>query len=437
MTPQSAGGQDLWMAKWKLGVDLGPLRGSKQYRRLYIAGLVTALGSQATYVAVPFQLKQLTHSPLEVGALGLVELVPLVLFGLYGGVLADRMNRRVLIIVMEMILMLTTGALFINASIARPMVWVLFVNAAVATFASSLQRPSIEALNQTLVAHDQQRAASVLVNIRYYVASIIGPSVGGLLAVSIGPSSVYALNLVTFTFSLLLLFSLRATSPIASSSTSDMAALRSGLRYTMSRPDIIGTYVVDLLAMVLAFPVVMLPFVAERFHESYALVLLYCGLPVGALAATVTSSWTQRVHRYGRAVIVAAATWGLGIALFGYSSSLVLVLLGLALGGGADAVSGIFRSTMWNESIPSEVRGRMAGIEMISYSLGPTAGQFRAGVMAAWTTLRFSLTFGGLACTGSVGVVAAALPSLWRFDARTDPNVARVRELRSSEAGAD
>jgi MFS family permease len=133
------------------------------------------------------------------------------------------------------------------------------------------------------------------------------------------------------------------------------------------------------------------------------------------------------------AVVASAALWGLGIALFGYSASLWLVLVGLAVAGGADALSGILRATMWNESIPPEVRGRMAGMEMISYSLGPTAGQFRAGVMAAWTSLRFSLTFGGLACSGSVGVVAAALPSLWRFDARHDPNVAHVRELRASE----
>ncbi len=421
------------MPKASFGVDLSPLRASKQYRRLYIAGLVTALGSQATYVAVPFQLKQLTNSPFDVGALGLVEFVPLVLFGLYGGVLADRMNRRRLIIAMELLLMLTTALLFVNASLAHPTVWVLFANALVATFASSLQRPSIEALNQVLVPHELQRAASVLVNIRYYIASIIGPSVGGLLAVSIGASSVYALNLVTFTFSLGLLFTLRVTAPSAKFDGGDMAALWSGIRYTFSRPDIIGTYIIDLLAMILAFPVVMLPFVAERFHESYALALLYCGLPIGALAATLTSNWTRRVHRYGRAVVVAAALWGLGIALFGYSSTLWLVMLGLAIGGGADAVSGIFRSTMWNESIAPDMRGRMAGIEMISYSLGPTAGQFRAGVMAAWTTLRFSLTFGGLACTGSVGAVALALPSLWRFDASTDLNVAAVRALRSTE----
>jgi MFS family permease len=413
------------------GVDLTPLRVSSEYRRLYVAGFISMLGSQATYVAVPYQLKQLTHSTLAVGSIGLAELVPLVVFGIYGGVLADRLNRRRLIISMEQVLMLSTVMLFVNALLAHPLTWILYADAAVVAAASSLQNPSVSALKQIFVAHDLQRAASTLSIVSSTTASIIGPALGGLVAVSFGPDSVYLANIVTFTFSLILLFSLKTTPTPSSANESDLAALRTGLKYVRSRPDIVGTYVVDLLAMILAFPVVMLPFVAARFHETYALSILYCGLPVGALVATLTSRWTRRVHRYGRAIVAAAALWGLGIALFGYSTSLWLVLFGLAVGGGADAVSGIFRSTMWNESIPPDVRGRMAGIEMISYSLGPTAGQFRAGVMAAWTTLRFSLTFGGLACTGSVGVVAAALPSLWRFDARTDPHVAQVRALRA------
>jgi MFS family permease len=416
----------------KIGVDLTPLRVNKQYRRLYIAGFVTALGSQATYVAVPFQLRLLTHSTLDVGSIGLAELLPLIVFGLYGGVLADRLNRRRLIISMEQVLMISTAVLFINALLPHPQAWILYVDAFVASGAGSLQRPSIEALNQMFVPHDLQRSASALANIRSTTASIIGPAIGGFAAVELGAGSVYLANLVTFTFSLILLYSLRATAATVPAE-GDVAALRSGLRYVMSRPDIVGTYIIDLLAMILAFPVVMLPFVAARFHETYALPLLYCGIPAGALVATLTSGWSRSVHRYGRAIVVAAALWGLGIALFGYSSTLWLVFFGLAVGGGADAISGIFRTTMWNESIPPEMRGRMAGIEMISYSLGPTAGQFRAGVMAAWTTLRFSLTFGGLACTGSVGAVALALPRLWSFDERTDAHVAEVREMRSGE----
>ena len=423
------------MSPRRLGVDLAPLRASKQYRRLYVAGLITSLGSQATYVTVPYQLKNLTHSPLAVGALGLVELVPLITLGLYGGVLADRVDRRRLIVSMELVLMLSTVVLVLNALLSHPQVWVLYLDAFIVAGASSLQRPSIEALNQTYVAHDLQRAAAALANIRYYTASIIGPSLGGLVAVAFGPVSVYVANVVTFGLSLMLLMSLRSTSGVGERAVRDLEAMREGLDYARTRPDILGTYVVDLLAMVLAFPVVMLPFVAEQFHRTYALSLLYLGLPAGALAATLVSAWTHRVHRYGRAVVASATVWGLGIALFGFTRSLWVAFVGLAIGGAADAISGIFRSTMWNESIPPEVRGRMAGIEMISYSLGPTAGQFRVGVMAAWTTLRFSLTFGGLACSGSVAAVAAALPGLWNFDARTNVHVQEVRALRAAQPG--
>lgn len=421
------------MSKRGLGVDLTPLRVSTQYRRLYIAGFITALGSQATYVAVPYQLRLLTHSTLDVGSIGLVELLPMVVFALYGGVLADRLNRRRLIISMEVVLMISTAILFVNALLPHPQAWILYVDAFIASGAASFQRPSVEALNQLFVPHDLQRSASTLANLRMMTASIIGPALAGLAAIALGPASIYLANLVTFSISLALLFSLRATAASVPTEDGDVAALRSGLRYVMSRPDIVGTYIIDLLAMFLAFPVIMLPFVAARFHDSYALALLYCGLPAGALIATLTSGWSRHVHRYGRAIVFAAALWGLGIALFGYSSSLWLVFLGLAIGGGADAISGIFRTTMWNESIPPEMRGRMAGVEMISYMLGPTAGQFRAGVMAAWTSLRFSLTFGGLACTGSVATVALALPRLWSFDARSDPHVAEVREMRSGE----
>lgn len=390
------------------------------------------LGSQATYVAVPFQLKQLTHSTLAVGSIGLVELAPLIIFGLYGGVLADRINRRRLIISTEVVLMFSTALLLINALLPHPLTWILYIDAAIAAGAESLQSPSVSALNQLFVSHDLQRSASTLANISSTTASIIGPALGGLAAVAFGPGSIYFANVVTFSCSLYLLFRLSATPRPEASGERLADDLREGIRYARGRADILGTYVIDLVAMVFAFPVVMLPFVAARFHDSYALSILYCGLPAGALLAGLTSRWTRRIHRYGRAIVAAAAVWGLGIALFGFSSSLWIVVFGLAVGGGADAVSGIFRNTMWNESIPPDVRGRMAGIEMISYSLGPTAGQFRAGVMAAWTTLRFSLTFGGLACTGSVGVVAAALPSLWRFDARSDVHVAAVRALREA-----
>jgi MFS family permease len=415
------------------GLDVSPLRESKQYRTLYFAGLFSALGGQATYVATAFQLRQLTHSTLVVGSLGLVELLPLLFFGLYGGVIADRWNRRSVIIICEIVLLVATSLLLINAFLSHPQVWAIFVFDAFIIAAGSVQTPSLSALNQILVSPDKQRAASRLGVLRQTSMSIIGPALGGLLSVLFGPGWSYFLNVVTFFFSIGMLFTLANVTVPLRSEQSQSALMREGFRYARTRPDVVGTYVIDLLAMTFAYPVVMLPFVAARFHESFALALLYCALPGGALVATLTSGWTHRVHHYGRGLVFAAGGWGLGIAVFGYSSSLWLVFAGLAFAGGADSYSGIFRQTMWNESIPPDMRGRMGGLEMISYALGPMAGQFRAGAMAAWTSLRFSLTFGGLAATGSIGLVGAALPSLWQFDARSDSNVAHVRAIRGEE----
>ncbi len=419
------------------GLDLTPLRESKQYRRLYIAGLVSALGGQATYVATAFQLRDLTHSTLDVGALGLVELVPLLFFGLYGGVIADRWDRRRVIIASEAVLMVATLMLFLNSFIGHPRVWAIFVFDAFIVSSGSVQTPSISAMNQLLVSHDLQRSASQLNVLRGASMSIIGPAIGGLLSVLVGPGWSYFFNLVTFVLSIALLFTLSSVRVPSERSLSQTALMREGVRYARTRPDIVGTYVIDILAMAMAYPVLMLPFVAAHFHETYALSLLYCALPGGTLLATLLSSWTRRVQRLGRGLVFAAAGWGIGIAVFGYSSSLWLVFLGLAFAGASDAYSATFRQTMWNQSIPPDVRGRMGGLEMISYAIGPMAGQFRAGAMAAWTTLRFSLTFGGLAATGSVGVVGAALPSLWRFDLRGDIHVEEVRALRAKQAASE
>jgi MFS family permease len=415
-------------------IDLSPLRGSPQYRRLYIAGLFSALGGQATYVATAYQLRQLTHSTLEVGALGLVELMPLLFFGLYGGVIADRWDRRRVIIASEVILMVATALLVVNSFIHHPSVLAIFVLDAFIVASGSVQTPSISAMNQLLVPHEKQRASAQLNVLRGTAMSILGPALGGLLAVLVGPGWAYVFNLVTFVFSISLLFTLAKVATTNDRRESQTALMREGVRYARTRPDVVGTYLVDLLAMTLAYPVVMLPFVAAHFHETYALSLLYCALPGGAFLATLTMSWTHRVHRLGKGLVFAAAGWGVGIAIFGYSSTLWLVFLGLAAAGAADAFSASFRQTMWNQSIPPEIRGRMGGLEMISYALGPMAGQFRAGAMAAWTTLRFSLTFGGLACSGSIGAVAVALPSLWRFDSRTDRHVLQVQALRASES---
>ena len=420
----------------RFGIDLAPLRVSASYRRLYLYGAVGGLSAQATYFTVLYQLKNLTHSTLGVGALGLVELVPMIVFGLYGGVIADHFNRRRVVIVAEAGMLITMIALLVNARLAHPSVVVVYVVAAALAACSGAQSPSLAAMTQQLVPHNLQRESSTLQMIARTGGSILGPAVGGLVAVASGPWVIYFVNVLTFAVTLVLLFGLRVEHVTIDSEGPSLNSLRTGARYAASRPDVLGTYVVDLIAMVFAFPVALLPFVADGFHSHYAFAVLSCGLPVGALLATLTSSWTASVHHYGRLVVISAVLWGLGIVLFGWAHSLTLAFIGLVIGGGADAVSGIFRMTLWNESIPLRVRGRMAGIEMLSYTVGPNAGQIRAGAMASVMGNRGALVVGGLVSLGGCAAVPLAMRSLWRFDARTDRHVAEVALERANESFA-
>lgn len=415
-------------------IDVSPLRQSPAFARLWVANLVTAVGSQATFVTLAYQLAHLTNSTVAVGVLGIVELLPLVVFGLLGGVIADAHDRRRIAIATEALAMVCAGVLLTNALLPHPAIWLLYVVSAIQVTAGSLQQPALDSIRQQVIPHDLQRQASTLASIRFNATAIIGPALGGLLAVSVGSSAVYALDVVTFLGSLALLVTLRVPTRVSVATTASMGALVDGLRFAVARRDLLGTYLVDIAAMVLAYPIVMLPFVAERFHEHGALALLYAALPVGAFIGGLTSgSWTEKVHHYGRAIVVAASTWGLGIALFGLASSLPIALAGLAVAGYADSLSAVFRGTMWNQSIPPAMRGRMAGVELLSYSVGPTGGQLRSGVLASWMPLGTSLAVGGFASTGVCAGLAGALPALWRFDVRTDPNVAQVAAIRAAE----
>ena len=418
-----------------LGLDLRPLRASRDYRRLFVAGFVGNIGAQGTYVVVPYQMKTLTGSVLKVGLLGVVEIIPLIVCGLLGGSLADSVDKRTMILTTEAVMLLGTLALVVNALLSHPQIWVLFVTAAIFAGADGLQRPSLDAIVPRLVPHDLLVEASSLSTFRWTFGSIVGPIAGGTVAVAIGPAAWYVVDALTFAVTLTC-FLLIASSPPSRASRPDLRHVLDGFGYAISRRDLLGTYLIDFSAMLLAFPVALFPFIAERFHEPFALGLLYAALPIGALLATLTSRWTVRVRHYGRAIAVAAAVWGLAVAVFGLARGLSLALIMLVVAGGADAISGIFRQTMWNASIPDEVRGRMAGIELLSYSTGPELGQLRSALVASATSLRTSIVSGGLLCAASSAVLTVLLPTMWRFDAAADPNVAAVRAERAARGGA-
>jgi MFS family permease len=401
-------------------IDLAPLKKSRDFSLLWAAGLISYFGSMITYVAVPFQIKELTDSYVAVAISGLVEIVPLVIFGLYGGVLADALDRKKLIWVTEALSLLFTGILLINAMMDSPNLLLIYIVSGLFAATSGLRQPAMQAALPRLVDHEDMTAAAALMSLRWQVGVIVGPAVGGILISSYSVAVGYAADIATFIVSIALIAFMKKIPPSHEAEAPSLSALIDGVKYAFSRKDLLGTYLIDLAAMFFAMPTALIPFWADQLGAPWALGLLYAAGTIGSIAITLTSGWTKNVHFYGRAIMWAAIGWGVAIALSGATNYLWLVLLFLTLAGASDMISALFRSAMWNQTIPDNLRGRLAGIELLSYSLGPLAGQMRAASMAAVTTLSISVTSGGIICVIVVVLLASFLPDFRKFDIRTN-----------------
>ncbi len=414
-------------------MDVTPLRDSRDFRLLFVAGTVFYFGAMVSYVAIPYQIYTLTGSNFAVGAVGLVELVPLVVFALYGGALADHVDRRRLLVWTGLAQAACTAVLAANAFRGEPRVWLIFVVAGLLASSSSMQRPSREALMPRTVRHDQITAANNLMGLGMQTGVLAGPALGGLLVAYVGIGWCFVVDIVGLVVATLLYTAMGSYPHRGETTPPSLAGVVEGMRYALGRRDLLGTYLVDIAAMLLALPVVLFPaLVEEVFERPELLGLLYSAETVGALVATALSGWTSRIHHHGRAIVVAAAAYGLCVALAGLMPSIWLVAAFLALSGGADMISAVFRGTVWNQTIPEGMRGRLAGIEMLSYSLGPLGGQVRAGLTADLWTVRGAITSGGLACVAGVGITALALRDFWSYDERTDEYAVAERSLRAA-----
>ena len=284
------------------------------------------------------------------------------------------------------------------------------------------------------VRHDQITAANNLTSLGMQIGVLVGPMIGGLLVAYVGIGWCFVVDICGLAVATLLYVAMRPYPHREETTPPSLAGIGQGLRYAFSRRDLLGTYLVDIAAMLLALPVVLFPALAEEvFGRPELLGMLYSAETVGALLATALSGWTSRVHHHGRAIVIAAAAYGGCIALAGLMPSIWLVAVFLMLSGAADMVSAVFRGTVWNQTIPESMRGRLAGIEMLSYSLGPLGGQARAGLVADLTSVRTSIVSGGALCV--VGVVGTAvwLNDFWRYDSRTDEHAVHEREVRAAQ----
>jgi MFS family permease len=416
----------------RLAMDLSPLKKYRDFRLIFTAGLFSYLGSMITFVALPFQVKELTNSFWAVGLIGMVEIIPLTIFGLYGGVLADHVDRKKMIWFTEFGTLMATLILFLNARRENPSVFLLFVIAAIFAALSGLKRPSQEAILPRLVSHDDLPSASALMSLRWQFGGIVGPSVGGLLVATYGASAGYLVDCLTFAISLSLLARIKSVPPLIARTAPSIQSLVEGIRYAFSRKDLLGTYFVDLAAMFLAMPMALFPFWADEIGAPWALGLFYSSITAGAVVVTIFSGWMRHYPKHGRAVVFGALGWGVAIAFAGTSNSLVIVITCLVIAGAFDQVSALFRGFIWNQSIPDELRGRLAGIEMLSYLLGPLGGQARAGGMAAMTSLRFSVVGGGLMCIGFVIAIAAVMPAFRNYDVNKNEFAVQEAKIRKN-----
>ena len=388
-TPETA---SAWRrALGSVAVDIGLRRRRRVFGLLVLGQTVSGAGSMATFVAVPFQVYELTGSSLAVGLLGVAEFAPIIVLALVGGALADAFDRRRLVQIAEVGAAIAAGALLVNATLAHPRVWVLYVCAALMAAFTAVRRPPLDALVPRLVERDELKAASALQWSFHNMASLAGPALAGVVIAAAGLTVTYAVDVASFAASVVVLTAMRTPPPPPDAERPSLRTIVEGLRYASSRQDLIGTYLVDMNAMFFGMPMALFPAIAKGYGGPEVLGLLYAAPSAGSIAVTLTSGWTAHVHRHGRAITYGAAAWGVAIIGFGFADALWLAVACLVVAGAMDTISGIFRSAIWNETIPDHLRGRLAGVEMISWSSGPLLGDAEAGLLAALTSVRTSV----------------------------------------------
>ena len=407
-----------------LVIDVTPLRRSRDLRYLVTGQLIAELGSQLTTVAVPYQVYLLTHSSLDVGLVSLAQLVPLIIGSLLGGSLADVIDRRLLLLVTELLMAASIAGLAINTDLG-PALWPLFVLPALGQGFSAVGSAGMSAIVPNLVHRSEVSTANAMFQVLFQVGTVVGPAIAGLLLAGAGVRFVYWLDVAGLCAAMAAAFAIPAQRP-APAGSSHRPGLRSiveGFSFLRGRQEIQGAYLLDISAMVFGMPRALFPALAVTSFGGGARTLgfLYAAPGAGALIGAVTTGWVDRVQRQGRAVIIAVLVWGGAITCFGLMRSLPLALALLAVAGCADVISAVFRSTIIQLAVPDALRGRLMGLQTAVVSGGPRIGDVESGAVAAAFGDTTSVVSGGLACIVGALLLARALPGFRRQRAVPTP----------------
>ena len=400
----------------RIFLDPTPLREHRDFRLLWLGQVVSGMGNQITRIALPFQVYVLTGSTLAIGALVLVQLIPILVFSLGAGSVADAVDRRRVLIVTQVGMALTSLCLVGLALIPSPSLVAIFVVAFVAAGLGSVDGPTRSSSIPRLVSSAHLPAAIALNQLNFQAASVVGPAIGGLLLATVGLAGAYAADVLTFGASLAALLVIPPLPPLGQVTRPGIAAIREGLRYAADRRIILSTFAIDLVAMIFGMPTALFPVLAlDVFKVGPVGVGLLAAAPgVGAFLGALLSGWVARVRRTGRAVALAVVVWGLAIAGFGLATFSFPLALGLlAVAGAADVLSAVFRSMIIQLEAPDELRGRVMSIHALVVTSGPRMGDLEATGVAALVGAQVSVVSGGLLCLVGVVAVARLFPELW------------------------
>jgi len=401
-----------------VAVDTTALRESRDYRVLVIGGLISGIGTQVTLVALPFQIYVLTSSSFLVGLLGLVELVPLVVVALLGGTLADRMDRRRLLLISQVVQAGTSLCLVIGAAAGSPPIGVLYLIAAVASGASAVDRPTRAAMVPALVGPERLRSAISFNYGLVQVAMVVGPAMGGIIIAAGGLTWAYAVDVATFLAMIAAAWAIASPPrPAVEPGASFLSAVRDGIRFAGRSGELMGSFAIDILAMTFGMPRALFPALALTVYDAgpEGVGILYAAVSAGAVVAAFSTGWMIHARRLGRIVVFAVLVWGVGIACLGLTSELWVGALCLLVAGAADSVSAVCRSTILQTVTPDEMRGRMSAIFTLVVAGGPRLGDVESGTVAAVGGTQLSVVSGGVICVLGIVPVLAAFPEFWRY----------------------
>ena len=404
----------------RVTLDLTPMRESKPFRRLILGDSVSVIGTQVTAVAVPLQVYAQTRSAAAVGLVGLAGLLPLIVFGLYGGAIADAVDRRRLVLVCSSGNLLLALVLVAQAVLGSESTALLYAVVAAQSGLFAIDSPARSTFVPRLLPTHLLPAANALKLVEFNLAVTVGPLLAGVLVAAYGYQAAYGLDAVSFLVALAAVAGLPSMRPEGGGRRAGLASVLEGLAFLRTRQVLLMTFVVDLVAMVFAMPRALFPALAGDVYGGgpQTAGLLYSSLAAGALVGVLFSGWFSRVHRHGVAVLAAIAVWGVSITLFGATDVLWLGLLCLAAAGTADMVSAVFRTAILQAAAPDELRGRLGGIFIVVVAGGPRLGDARAGGGAELVGLQGASVTGGLAVVATIAAVAVTAKRFRAYDAR-------------------